>query len=205
MGIGVLSSTAKMIAAVGPETPEGQRLIRRIFAVLRDDLLFMFAIVFAMVVEPTSDDAWVVVVVAAVLVGGALLALRPLASDGRVASPVSRLQAERAEVSDESRTPVHRRRCLAEARHRAAQIETRRPAGSGSVAAAATAAATAAARARREARLGGGTVDGERGELPQHLCGAAARAGHDLLLGADELLEVLLALHARVLVDRHQP
>lgn len=89
VGVGVLSPTAKKIAAVGPETPEGQRLIRRIFALLRVDLLFMFAIVFAMVVKPTSDDAWVVVVVAAVLVGGALLALRPLASDGGEASPVS--------------------------------------------------------------------------------------------------------------------
>jgi uncharacterized membrane protein len=81
VGVGFLAPTAKKIPAVGPETPEGQRLIRRIFAVLRVDLLFMFAIVFAMVVKPTADDVWVIVVVAAVLVGGAALALRPLARD----------------------------------------------------------------------------------------------------------------------------
>lgn len=81
VGVGFLAPTAKRIPTVGPETPEGQRLIRRIFAVLRVDLLFMFAIVFAMVVKPTSDDVWVLVVVAALLVGGAMLALRPLARD----------------------------------------------------------------------------------------------------------------------------
>lgn len=87
LGLGVLAPTAKKIAEVGPETVEGQRLIRRIFALLRVDLLFMFAIVFAMTVKPTADDVWVVVVVAAVLVGGAVLALRPLASDAGEASP----------------------------------------------------------------------------------------------------------------------
>ena len=89
VGIGVLAPTAKRIAAVGPDTPEGQRLIRRIFAVLRVDLLFMFAIVFAMVVKPTADDVWVIVVVAALLVGGAVLSLRPLAGDTAEASPAS--------------------------------------------------------------------------------------------------------------------
>ena len=87
VGVGVLAPTAKKIAAVGPETDEGQRLIRRIFAVLRVDLMFMFAIVFAMVVKPTSDDVWLIVLVTALLVGGAALALRPLASDAAEASP----------------------------------------------------------------------------------------------------------------------
>lgn len=77
VGVGVLAPTAKRIAAVGPETEEGQRLIARIFAVLRVDLLFLFAIVFAMVVKPTGDDLWIVVVVAAILVAGAVLFLRP--------------------------------------------------------------------------------------------------------------------------------
>ena len=44
----------------------------------------------------------------------------------------------------------------------------------------------------------------EGGELLQHLRRAALGAGHGLLAGADELLEVGLALHARVLVDRHE-
>lgn len=81
LGIGVLAPTAKQIAAAGPETPEGQRLIRRIFALLRVDLMFMFTIVFAMVVKPAADDVWIVVVVAALLVAATVLALRGLARE----------------------------------------------------------------------------------------------------------------------------
>jgi len=56
LGIAVLSRTAKRIEKVGPESDEGQQLIRRVFVLLRVDLLFSFAIVFAMVVKPTGDD-----------------------------------------------------------------------------------------------------------------------------------------------------
>jgi uncharacterized membrane protein len=76
LGVGVLSPTAKRIAAVGPETDEGQRLIRRIFALLRVDLMLLFAIVFAMVVKPTSDDVATIVVVGAILVLGSAFFLR---------------------------------------------------------------------------------------------------------------------------------
>ena len=38
----------------------------------------------------------------------------------------------------------------------------------------------------------------------QHLRRSAVRAGDDLVVATDELLEVRLALHARVLVDRHR-
>ena len=87
-----------------------------------------------------------------------------------------------------------------EVARRAARWGTRRPL----VAAAAAAAATpAAARARHTARLGRRAVDGERRKLLEHLRGAAARARDHLLARADELLEVVLALHAGVLVDRH--
>ena len=68
LGLLVLGPTAKKIAVVGPETDEGQRLIRRIFSLLRVDLLFMFAIVFAMTVKPTGDDTWTVILAAAILV-----------------------------------------------------------------------------------------------------------------------------------------
>ncbi len=78
LGVSVLAPTAKQIEAVGPETAEGQRLIRKVFALLRVDLLFLFAIVFAMVVKPTGDDVWVIVVVAAILVVGAAASLRGL-------------------------------------------------------------------------------------------------------------------------------
>ncbi|HEX6724597.1 MAG TPA: DUF2269 family protein [Gaiella sp.] len=79
LGAGYLGPTAKRIAVVGPQTAEGQRLIRRVFAFLRIDLMFLFAIVFAMVVKPTLDDVWIVVVVAALLVAGAAVTLRSLA------------------------------------------------------------------------------------------------------------------------------
>lgn len=78
LGAGVLGPTAKRIKTAGPETAEGQRLIRKIFALLRVDLMFLFAIVFAMTVKPTSDDVWAIVVVAAILVAGSALFLRGL-------------------------------------------------------------------------------------------------------------------------------
>ena len=70
LGIGFLGPTAKRIETVGPETDEGQRLIRKVFAVLRVDLLFLFAIVLAMTVKPTGDDVGIVIVAAAILAGG---------------------------------------------------------------------------------------------------------------------------------------
>jgi N-acetyltransferase len=48
-------------------------------------------------------------------------------------------------------------------------------------------------------------MDGEARELLEHLCSAALRARDGLVARADELLEVGLALHAGVLVDRHEP
>ena len=63
----VLGPLAKKIPVAGPETPEGQALIRRIFMISRVDLAFMYAIVFAMTVKPTTDDGLVVLVAAAIL------------------------------------------------------------------------------------------------------------------------------------------
>ena len=45
-------------------------LIPRVFALLRLDLMFLFAIVFAMVVKPASDDAVVLIAVGALLLLG---------------------------------------------------------------------------------------------------------------------------------------
>ena len=80
------------------------------------------------------------------------------------------------------------------------------PRSSASVAAAARAAAApaAAAAAAAEARRLRRAVHGERRELPHDVRRGAVRAG-DLLLAADELFEVRLALHADVFVDRHRP
>src|SRR5439155_17542952 len=70
-----------------------------------------------------------------------------------------------------------------------------------------TAAAGAAAATTAAATTGCGRlrepVYGERGELARHVRGTAVGAG-DLLVAADELFEVRLALHADVLVDRHR-
>ena len=78
VGAGVLGPTAKRIEVVGPETAEGQQLIRRVFALIRIDLLFLFAIVFAMTTKPTGDDVWSIVVVGAILAAGSVVFLRGL-------------------------------------------------------------------------------------------------------------------------------
>src|SRR5919197_4919738 len=66
----------------------------------------------------------------------------------------------------------------------------------------AAAAGAAAATAARGAGLRAACYGRERRELLRDLRRAAPRAG-DLLIAADELFEVLLALHAHVLVHRH--
>jgi uncharacterized membrane protein len=86
-GLLVLSPMAKRIPAVGPTTPAGQELIERLFSILRVDLAFMYAIVFAMVVKPTTDDGWTIAIAAVVLVALTVLFLAPLRSkSGRPAS-----------------------------------------------------------------------------------------------------------------------
>lgn len=67
VGFGVLSPMAKRLATVGAATAEGQELIRRIFAISRLDLLFIYAVLFAMTVKPTGEDGVTVAVAAAVL------------------------------------------------------------------------------------------------------------------------------------------
>jgi uncharacterized membrane protein len=79
-GLFVLSPMAKRIPKVGPTTPAGQALIQRLFSILRVDLAFMYAIVFAMVVKPTTDDVWTIAIVVAVLVVLAAVFLAPLRS-----------------------------------------------------------------------------------------------------------------------------
>jgi uncharacterized membrane protein len=78
VGLLFLGPTAKRIEVVGPETENGQQLTRRVFSVLRVDLLFLFAIVFAMTVKPTSDDVAILVVAALILVAGSAFFLREL-------------------------------------------------------------------------------------------------------------------------------
>jgi hypothetical protein len=82
VGLGVLSPMAKRIPAVGPQTPEGQALIARLFAIMRVDLVFMYAIVFAMTVKPTSGDGWTVALAVAVLVALSAWFARGLRASG---------------------------------------------------------------------------------------------------------------------------
>jgi uncharacterized membrane protein len=82
-GLLVIAPMAKRLPGVGPATPAGQELIRRLFTILRIDLAYMYAIVFAMTVKPTSDDGWTILLAAAVLVILTAVFLAPL----RVAGP----------------------------------------------------------------------------------------------------------------------
>ena len=68
MGLLVIGPTAKKLPEIGPTTPEGQEVIRKIFSHLRMDLVFLFSIIFAMTVKPTFDDGWVVAIAALVIV-----------------------------------------------------------------------------------------------------------------------------------------
>ena len=77
-GVLVISPIAKRIPVVGPTTTEGQALIERLFTILRIDLVFMYAIVFAMVVKPTTEDGWTIAIAAAVLIVLTLVFLAPL-------------------------------------------------------------------------------------------------------------------------------
>jgi hypothetical protein len=88
LGVGVLSPLAKKLPEVGPTTPAGQAIIRRLFGLLRVDLLFMFATVFAMTVKPTGDDGWTVAIAAVVLALFAVLfGRRALAAQAPEAPP----------------------------------------------------------------------------------------------------------------------
>lgn len=79
-GLLILGPIAKRIPVVGPTTSEGQALIERLFTILRIDLAFMYAIVFAMVVKPTLDDVGVIAIAVAVLIALTALFLAPLRS-----------------------------------------------------------------------------------------------------------------------------
>lgn len=88
-GLFVISPMAKRIPVVGPTTPAGQALIQRLFTVLRIDLAFMYTIVFAMVVKPTSDDGWMIAIVALVLVVLTAVFLAPLRAAGAHPPPAA--------------------------------------------------------------------------------------------------------------------
>jgi uncharacterized membrane protein len=76
------------VAQYGPTSVEAQRLARRLGVVSRVQLLALFLVVADMVLKPTSDDPWILVVLAAILVAAAVvgaLSLRKLPEPAAVA------------------------------------------------------------------------------------------------------------------------
>jgi uncharacterized membrane protein len=63
----------EIIARHGPTSVEAQRHGRRLGVVARVQLLALFLVVVDMVLKPTSDDPWTLVVLAAILVGAAVV------------------------------------------------------------------------------------------------------------------------------------
>jgi Predicted integral membrane protein (DUF2269) len=81
-GLFHIAPMGKKLENVGPETPEGQELIRKIFLNLRIELVFLYAVVFAMTVKPTFDDGWTVLLGAAALVAATAAIVRGARSPG---------------------------------------------------------------------------------------------------------------------------
>jgi uncharacterized membrane protein len=83
-GIGILflkpsgERMKRAVAEHGPLSPEAQRIGARLIVVARLQLLALFLVVADMVIKPTSDDPWTVVVLGAVLAGAVVLAVAAL-------------------------------------------------------------------------------------------------------------------------------
>jgi uncharacterized membrane protein len=78
----------EIVAQYGPTSVEAQRQARRLGVVSRVQLLALFLVVVDMVLKPTSDDPWTLVVLAAILVAAAVvgaLSLRKLPEAAAVA------------------------------------------------------------------------------------------------------------------------
>jgi uncharacterized membrane protein len=81
----------EVVAQYGPTSAEVERRARRLGVVSRVQLLALFLVVVDMVLKPTSDDPWTLVVLAAILFAAALVGAaslrRPLAGTAPVAEP----------------------------------------------------------------------------------------------------------------------
>jgi uncharacterized membrane protein len=73
----------------GPTSPEVQRQARLLAVVSRVQLLSLFLLVADMVLKPTSDDPWTLVVLAAVLVAAAAVGAWTIRKPLREAAPVA--------------------------------------------------------------------------------------------------------------------
>ena len=80
----------EIVAREGPTSVEARRLGRRLGVVARVQLLALFLAVADMVLKPTSDDPWTLVVLAAILVAAAVagaLSLRKVPEAAAAAEP----------------------------------------------------------------------------------------------------------------------
>ena len=73
----------------GPTSPEAHRQARRLAVVSRVQLLSLFLVVADMVLKPTSDDPWTLVVLAAILVAAAALGAWTMRKPLREAAPIT--------------------------------------------------------------------------------------------------------------------
>jgi uncharacterized membrane protein len=73
----------------GPTSPEAQRQARLLAVVSRVQLLSLFLVAADMVLKPTSDDPWTLVVLAAILVAGAAIGVWTMRKPLSEAAPVA--------------------------------------------------------------------------------------------------------------------
>jgi uncharacterized membrane protein len=73
----------------GPTSPEARRQARLLAVVSRVQLLSLFLIVADMVLKPTTDDPWTLVVLAAILVAAAAIGAWTMRKPLREAAPVA--------------------------------------------------------------------------------------------------------------------
>ena len=76
----------------GPTSPEARREARVLAVFSRVQLLSLFLIVADMVLKPTSDDPWTLVVLAAILVAAAAVGAWTMRKPLREAAPVAESQ-----------------------------------------------------------------------------------------------------------------
>ncbi|MDQ3381993.1 MAG: DUF2269 domain-containing protein [Actinomycetota bacterium] len=82
----------KIVMEHGPTSPEAHRQARLLAVVSRVQLLSLFLVVAAMVLKPTSDDPWTLVVLAAILVAAAAVGAWTMRKPLREAAPVAESQ-----------------------------------------------------------------------------------------------------------------
>ena len=73
----------------GPPSPETRRQARLLAVVSRVQLLSLFLVVADMVLKPTSDDPWELVVLAAILVAAAVVGAWTMRKPPREAAPAA--------------------------------------------------------------------------------------------------------------------